>query len=179
MHGLIETTHFPYLWLIPALPLLGAMVNGLFGAHLMRRFGPKVNHTLAIALPAVSFVISVVAFAKVASLPEHGRALTQSLFPFIHVGFFDADMAFWVDPLSATMLLIVTGIGTLIHLYSMCYMAHDPGLPRFFAYLNLFLFAMILLVLGDSLLLLFIGWEGVGLCSYLLIGFWYEKPSAT
>ncbi len=175
MHGLIETTHFPYLWLIPALPLLGAMVNGLFGAHLMRRFGPKVNHTLAIALPAVSFVISVVAFAKVASLPEHGRALTQSLFPFIHVGFFDADMAFWVDPLSATMLLIVTGIGTLIHIYSVGYMAGDKSYWRFFSYLNLFMGAMLLLLLGDNFLVMFIGWEGVGLCSYLLIAFWYEE----
>ncbi len=175
MHGMIETTPFPSLWLIPALPLLGAAINGLFGAHLMRRFGPKVNHTIAIALPAVSFILAVSATWRLVGLPEHERALGQSLFPFIHVGFLDADMAFWVDPLTATMLLIVTGIGTLIHVYSVGYMAGDKSYWRFFAYLNLFMGSMLILVLGDNFLVMFIGWEGVGLCSYLLIAFWYQE----
>ncbi|MBI5507839.1 MAG: NADH-quinone oxidoreductase subunit L [Deltaproteobacteria bacterium] len=179
MHAaaLFHPTSLPYLWLIPALPFLGALINGTVGLKLMRRFGPKVNHTIAILLPTISFVLSVLAFAKLLTLEPEARAIRQSLFPFLHVGFMDADMAFWVDPLSATMLLIITFIGTLIHVYSVGYMAGDDGYWRFFAYLNLFMGSMLMLVLGDNFLVMFIGWEGVGLCSYLLIAFWYKEKA--
>jgi NADH-quinone oxidoreductase subunit L len=175
MHELTHTTPFAYLWLIPVLPLLGAAVNGLFGAHLMRRFGPSVNHTIAIIMPTLSFVVALAAFVKLTGLPEDARVLSQNLFPFIHVGFFDADMAFWIDPLSGVMTLIITFIGTLIHVYSVGYMHGDPSYWRFFTYLNLFMASMLMLVLGDNFMVMFIGWEGVGLCSYLLISFWYKE----
>src|SRR5206468_8636627 len=96
----------------------------------------------------------------------------------MRVGDFSADVGFLLDPLSSVMILVVTGVGFLIHVYSVGYMAHDPSFRRFFLYLNLFTFAMLTLVLANNLLLMFVGWEGVGLCSYLLIGFWYERPSA-
>jgi NADH-quinone oxidoreductase subunit L len=187
--ALTPSVEFNLLWLIPALPLLGAAVNGLFGLHLSRRFGPRINHRIAIALPTVSFVVATIGFFLLRhqiQLHEtsHGSdgalALSQNLFPFIHVGLLDADLAFWLDPLSAVMALVVTGIGTLIHVYSIGYMAGDDGYWRFFAYLNLFMAAMLTLVLGDNFLVMFIGWEGVGLCSYLLISFWYRnKANAT
>jgi len=177
MPTLTPHTLFGLLWLIPVLPLIGAAINGLFGAHLMRKFGPRINHIIAILLPTGSFVITVVALFTLMGLPEEGRALHQNLFPFIHIGFFDADMAFWMDPLSATMCLIITFVGTLIHVYSTGYMKGDPSYWRFFAYLNLFMAAMLTLVLGDNFLVMFIGWEGVGLCSYLLIAFWYKEKA--
>jgi len=175
MPALSETNEFAYLWLIPVLPLFGALVNGVLGAALMRRFGPRVNHWISVALPVGSFCIAVYAFVTLVGLPAEKRILTTSLFPFVHIGYFDADMAFWMDTLSATMTLIVTGIGSLIHIYSIGYMHGDKSYWRFFAYLNLFTAAMLLLVLGDNFLVMFIGWEGVGLCSYLLISFWYEE----
>src|SRR6185369_5343111 len=106
-----------------------------------------------------------------------GRNVLHAIYGvWIKTGDFSCSFGLMLDPLSSVMIMIVTGIGTLIHIYSSGYMSHDPGISRFFAYLNLFLFAMILLVLGDNLIVLFVGWEGVGLCSYLLIGFWYEDP---
>jgi len=123
---------------------------------------------------AITAVLAWILFFQLLGLGEHDRALHQVLFEWIHVGSFAADFGLWLDPLSAVMLLIITNIGALIHLYSIGYMKGDPGYSRFFCYLNLFIFSMLCLVLGDNLLVLFLGWEGVGLCSYLLIGFWYE-----
>jgi NADH-quinone oxidoreductase subunit L len=175
--GLLQASSFGYLWLIPLFPLLGAAINGLGGFFLMRKFGPKVNHSIAVLMPSLSFVVTVIAFFSLLGLPEDARALHQVLFPFIHVGFFDADFAFWFDPLSATLTLIITFVGTLIHVYSIGYMKGDDSYWRFFAYLNLFMSAMLMLVLGDNFMIMFIGWEGVGLCSYLLISFWYKEKA--
>lgn len=174
---LIPATSVFGLWLIPALPILGAAINGLFGAKLMQRFGPQVNHFIAIALPSGSLVIVFIAWAKLIVLPPERRALWDNVLPFLHVGLLDADLAFWFDPLSAVMALVITVIGLLIHMYSIGYMAGDQGYWRFFAYLNLFMGAMLTLVLADNFLVMFIGWEGVGLCSYLLISFWYQEKA--
>ncbi len=178
--GLTQSTEFSFLWLIPFFPLVGAAINGLFGSRLMKKMGPSVNHGIAILAPTLSFLVTMFAMVTLMGLdPEH-RALAQNCFPFIHVGFFDADMAFWFDPLSATLTCIITSIGTLIHIYSVGYMDGDSyeSTPwRFFCYLNLFMAAMLTLVLGDNLLVMFIGWEGVGLCSYLLISFWYKEKA--
>ncbi|MEZ4272225.1 MAG: NADH-quinone oxidoreductase subunit L [Myxococcota bacterium] len=171
-----EFVDFP-LGLIPLFPLIGAAINGLAGAQLMRTFGPKVNHIIAICMPTLSFLVTVAAVSKLLGLPPEARALHHNLFPFIHVGFFDADMAFWFDPLSATLTVIITFVGTLIHIYSTGYMKGDPSYWRFFTYLNLFMAAMLMLALGDNFMVMFIGWEGVGLCSYLLIAFWYKEKA--
>jgi NADH-quinone oxidoreductase subunit L len=173
-------TEAGWVALIPLLPLAGAAVLGLAGATLQRRFGKGLVGWIACGTVAVSFLLSVVAFFRLVGMePEH-RGLLANLFPWIHVGSLNVDVAFAVDPLSAVMILVVTGIGGLIHVYSIGYMHEDPHLWRFFAYLNLFTFAMLTLVLGDSLLLMFVGWEGVGFCSWGLIGFWHkELPNTT
>ena len=164
-----------YVGAIPLVPLAGAAVLGLGGAPLQRRFGRLPVSVLACGTVATSFVLSVVAFFQLAGLaPEH-RLLLADLFPWVHVGTLNVDVAFGVDPLSAVMILVVTGIGGLIHLYATGYMHDDPAFWRFFAYLNLFTFAMLTLVLGDNLLLMFVGWEGVGFCSWALIGFWHKE----
>ena len=115
---------------------------------------------------------------RLAALPEAQRAIVESVYTWMRVGDLSVDVSFLLDPLSAVMILVVTGVGFLIHVYSTGYMAHEPDVRRFFLYLNLFMFAMLTLVLADNFLLMFVGWEGVGLCSYLLIGFWYERPAA-
>jgi NADH-quinone oxidoreductase subunit L len=160
------------LWLIPALPLLGFLVNGTVGKRLP---APAVG-AIAVAGPAVAFVLSVLAFLGLGGgHGDHGAPqLHQVVWSWIATGDLSVDFGLLVDPLSAVMLLNVTGIGTAIHLYSYGYMHEDSGFARFMSYLNLFLASMLILVLGDSLLLLFVGWEGVGLCSYLLIGFWFK-----
>ena len=164
-----------YLFLIPLLPLLAFMINGL----LRTRLPKSVVISLAVGSVGLSFVMAVLFFFRLIGLdPEH-RVIHQVLFSWIPVGNLQLDMAFLLDPLSAVMILVVTGVGFLIHIYSIGYMAHDPDIKRFFIYMNLFMFSMLMLVLGDNLMLLFIGWEGVGLCSYLLIGFWFEKKSAS
>src|SRR6266404_8631020 len=169
-----------YVGAIPLVPLAGAAVLGLGGAPLQRRFGKLPVSVLACGTVATSFVLSVVAFFQLAGLPPEHRLLLADLFPWIHVGTLNVDVAFGVDPLSAVMILVVTGIGGLIHLYATGYMHDDPAFWRFFAYLNLFTFAMLTLVLGDNLLLMFVGWEGVGFCSWALIGFWHkELPNTT
>jgi NADH-quinone oxidoreductase subunit L len=159
-----------YLWAIILFPLAGALVNGLIG----RRIG-KGNATL-VALGAMvgSLTVASVAFAWALS----GRTLHFRGDPWIQVGSIQIAWSLLVDRLSGTLLLVITGVGTLIHVYSASYMSHedDAGYARFFTYLNLFVAAMLTLVLGDSLLLTFVGWEGVGLCSYLLIGFWFTDP---
>jgi len=161
-------------WLIPLLPLFGFLVNGL-GLKWMPR---KAAGWLACGVVGAAFAIGVGALLAIMGRPVADRAVTQVLFPWIMAGDFHVNIAFMWDPLSAVMTLIVTGVGFLIHVYSLGYMAHDEGFKRYFAYLNLFTFAMLVLVLADNFLLLFVGWEGVGLCSYLLIGFWYTKKSA-
>jgi NADH-quinone oxidoreductase subunit L len=164
---------FNFLWLIPALPLLGAFINGAFGFHLHKRFGEKANTIIGVSLPWISFIITVVAFVQLKGA-EEGTILTSKLWTWVDVGQFNVNLAFAMDSLSGMMTLIVTFVGSLIHVYSVGYMHKDEGYWRFFCYLNLFMFAMLTLVLGDNLLLMFVGWEGVGLCSYLLIGFWYK-----
>ncbi len=168
-----------FLWLIPFFPLAGALINGLLAASTSHRpHGPNraLVAWIACLAPAASFAVTVAGFFSLRAMEPAERLLTQRLFTWIRAGDLTVDLGFLFDPLSSAMLLFVTGIGFLIHLYSVGYMSHDRGFARYFAYLNLFMFAMILLVLGDSLPVLFIGWEGVGLCSYLLIGFWHEDP---
>ena len=156
-----------------AAPLLGAAVL-LTGGRRLDRFG----HWIAVALAGASFAIGVVLFADLLGRAPDQRTLTSLLFSWVPVGGFRADVAFQLDQLSMTFVLLITGVGTLIHIYSVGYMEHDERRRRFFGYLNLFLAAMLLLVLADNYLLLYAGWEGVGLASYLLIGFWQHKPSA-
>ncbi|TMU93158.1 NADH-quinone oxidoreductase subunit L [Streptomyces sp. DASNCL29] len=159
--------------LLVAVPLLGAALLLCGG----RRLDGK-GHYLGTVLAAASFVIGAVLFADMLGRGEHDRALHSKVFSWIPVGGFRADVAFQLDQLSMTFVLLITGVGTLIHIYSIGYMEHDERRRRFFGYLNLFLAAMLLLVLADNYLLLYVGWEGVGLASYLLIGFWQHKPSA-
>ncbi len=167
-------THISWLWLVPVLPLLGAFINGTFGAKIQRRYGEKPIHALAILMPTLSFLITAVYFVQMLGLPAEARQMLCSLNDWIRIGDFRVPLAFWLDPLSAAMTLMVLCVGTLIHVYSIGYMHKDPSYWRFFAYMNLFMFSMLTLVLGDNLLLMFVGWEGVGLCSYLLISFWYQ-----
>jgi len=157
------------VWLIPACPLAGALLNILFG-----RFTGRRAHWIAVPALAASFAASCVVFARVWS----GPAATTQLFPWIVAGQFETWVNAHVDPLTGVMLLVVTGVGFLIHLYSVGYMHDDPGYARFFAYLNLFVFSMTMLVLAGNFLVLYVFWEAVGLCSYLLIGFWYTRPAA-
>ncbi len=164
-----------YLFLIPLLPLLGFLVNGL----LIGRLPKSVISFVGCASIGLSFLLSVAAFFELQGMSAGSRAIEQILFTWIPAGTFHVDIAYLLDPLSAVMILVVTGVGFLIHVYSVGYMSHDPGYGRYFAYLNLFTFSMLTLVLANNYLLMFVGWEGVGLCSYLLIGFWFEKQSAT
>ncbi|WP_432011062.1 NADH-quinone oxidoreductase subunit L [Streptomyces cucumeris] len=159
--------------LLVAVPLLGAALLLCGG----RRLDGK-GHYIGTVLAASSFAIGAVLFADMLGRGEHDRALHSHVFSWIPVGGFRADVAFQLDQLSMTFVLLITGVGTLIHVYSIGYMEHDERRRRFFGYLNLFLAAMLLLVLADNYLLLYVGWEGVGLASYLLIGFWQHKPSA-
>ena len=159
-------------WIV-FLPLLGAIVNGVLGAKIQKRLGKGAIAIIACAPVVVAFGLSLYAFFVLKALEPEKRFLIDNLYRWIDLGSLQVDMAFLIDPLSAVMILIVTGIGGLIHIYATGYMHDDNGFWRFFAYLNLFTAAMLTLVLGDSLLLLFVGWEGVGLCSYALIGFWY------
>jgi NADH-quinone oxidoreductase subunit L len=161
-------------WVIPVLPALGAAV--LFGAG--RRIGEPRAGWCATGLVALSFLASVVVFAALLSLPAGERSHLSDGFTWMHVGGFRAEFRFLVDPLSSAMTLFVTGVGALIHLYSIGYMHGDERFPRFFAFMNLFAASMLVLVLGSSFLLTFLGWEGVGLCSYLLISFWFERDTA-
>ena len=163
-------------WII-FLPLIGAIINGLLGARIQKSFGKGAIAVIACTPVVVAFGLSVMAFFRLAALEPERRFLIDNLYTWIDLGSLQVDMAFLVDPLSAVMILVVTGIGGLIHIYATGYMHDDKGFWRFFAYLNLFTAAMLILVLGDSLLLLFVGWEGVGLCSYALIGFWYHDHS--
>ena len=160
------------IWLVPAFPLLGFLLNGFLGKRFGARFVTFVG-PLAIAL---SFAQSLALFFQM--LEAEGNVLKEHLYTWISSGNFEAGINFQVDQLSGLYLLVITGVGFLIHVYSVGYMDGESGYYRFFAYLNLFVFFMLILVLGDSFLLMFVGWEGVGLCSYLLIGYYFEKDSA-
>ncbi|MFJ9345575.1 NADH-quinone oxidoreductase subunit L [Streptomyces sp. NPDC101237] len=159
--------------LLIAAPLLGAAVLLVGGRRL-----DGVGHWIGTLLSTTSFVLGVILFAGLLGKDAEHRTLMQHLFTWVPVEGFQADVAFRLDQLSMTFVLLITGVGSLIHLYSIGYMEHDERRRRFFGYLNLFLAAMLLLVLADNYLLLYVGWEGVGLASYLLIGFWQHKPSA-
>ncbi len=161
-------------WVIPALPALGAVVLLLFG----KRIGEPAAGWFATAVVALAFVASLIAFFALHSLPPEDRKHLSDGFTWFQAGGFTVDFRFFVDPLSTVMILFVTGVGTLIHMYAVGYMHGDPRFSRFFAYMNLFVAAMLVLVLGSSFLLTFLGWEGVGLCSYLLISFWFERNAA-
>src|SRR6266568_2000602 len=175
------------IWLIPVLPGIGALINGLFG---VRWFSRKTAGLLACGTMTAALALAVVAFFEMLGLPAEERAYDVVVAQWIPriplataagMGGFEVPWGFRLDPLAGVMLLVVTGIGTLIHVYSTAYMADEPrgGVARFFCYLNLFCFFMLMLVLGNNFLVMFVGWEGVGLCSYLLIGYWYEKKSAS
>lgn len=185
------TDDFSLIALVLLLPLVGAFVCGVFG----KRLGKHGVRTMALSAVGGSFLLCLVAFAMLTGAPSgahgaagHAHEVTRFTWHAWRWFTIDGgtstvpiDVAFSIDPLSGVMMLVVTGVGFLIHLYSSAYMANDPGYHRFFAYLNLFVFSMMVLILGDNLAVLFVGWEGVGLCSYLLIGFWFgeeKKASA-
>jgi len=160
-----------YVYLVPLFPLLGFLINGLFWKSMPKQMGGIIASLMILA----SFCVSLGLFFDV----KNGLGGTQVLFDFIQSGNLNIPFAFQVDELSSLFLLIITGIGFLIHVYSTSYMHDDEGVVKYFAYLNLFVFSMLLLVLGNSYLIMFIGWEGVGLCSYLLIGFWFKNRDYT
>jgi len=175
-----------YIWLIPVFPVVGALVQLLFGRKLTNRWVSIVS----VGLPGLSLLWGLGCFAEFLRLPaEQGYAFTKVLYSWLPAGafrltdgslhFFNAEFGFQLDPLSAVMLLVVTGVGFLIHFYSIGYMGHEGGYYRFFGYMNLFMFSMLVLVLANNYLMMFVGWEGVGLCSYLLIGFYFHRGSAS
>jgi len=157
------------IWLVPVLPLAGVLINGIFGKWIRDR-----AHLLGVGTTGLSLLVSLGIFFQAAG----GQTLNWDVYSWVPVGDLHATVGFQVDPLSAVMMLVVTFVGFLIHVYSIGYMHGDPGYARFFTYLNLFMTSMLILVLANNYLLMFLGWEGVGLCSYLLIGFWYQKQSA-
>lgn len=177
-----------YIWLIPVLPLAGAFLNGIFG----KKFPKPIVHWIACGVVFLSFVLSILCVAELSGM-EEPRVFEKEVYTWIAGGSVNTTLGpnegapaqlniplgFLLDPLSGVMVLVVSGVGFLIHIYSIGYMWHEDGYYRYFSYLNLFMFAMLLLVLGNSFLSMFVGWEGVGLCSYLLIGFYYERQSAS
>lgn len=162
------------LWLLPAFPLFGALVLMVFG----RRLGEPRSGWFAAAMPIASFIVAVSVYFDLLSHTSEERHEVVTLFSWIPVGALHIDVALLADPLSITMALFITGIGSLIHLYAIGYMHGDPKFSKFFLYLNLFVFSMLMLVLGENLLVTFLGWEGVGVCSYFLISFWHTRDSA-
>jgi NADH-quinone oxidoreductase subunit L len=162
---------FSLTWLLIALPLFGAVLLLVSGRR-SDRFGP----VLATSLVGISFVVAAVQFVQMLQQPSTERAFVQTLFEWAPIGSFSVDVGFQLDPLSMAFVLLITFVGFLIHVYSLGYMDHDPDKRRFFAYLNLFVASMLLLVLADNYVMVYVGWEGVGLASYLLIGFWNAKP---
>ncbi len=163
---------YEYIGLVVLLPILGAAVNGIFGSRIRSE---KAIAYIGSCTVGISFVLSVIIFIEMLGRPAADRLQIVEYFNWIVAGGLETSFAYQVDQLSILMTLVVTGVGFLIHIYSAGYMHGDSGYWRYFAYLNIFIFAMLNLVLADNFLLLFLGWEGVGLCSYLLIGFWYEK----
>jgi NADH-quinone oxidoreductase subunit L len=165
-----------YLWLIPFFPAVGAFVNAVVGWKLQQVFGKKIVHRIAVLAMFLSFGTALYALAQLVALPAEERFLQDTAWNLLTAGRLTVDLGFSLDTLSMTMVLVVTGIGALIHVFSIGYMAEEPSYWRFFSYLNLFVFAMLLLVMGDNFAVMFFGWEGVGLASYLLIAFWYTDP---
>src|SRR5262245_28941175 len=172
----MEHTEASLRW-IPLLPLLAAAFSGLWLVFARRELPRALVATFACGAPIAAFVVALVAVLRLLSLEPAQRFLVDNIYTWISADPFHAELALLLDPLSAILVLVVTGVGSLIHLYSIGYMSDDHrddrGFQRFFVYLNLFTFAMLMLILGNNLLVMFVGWEGVGLCSYLLIGFWY------
>ena len=160
------------LTLITLFPLLGFLINGFFGKKISKTLSGWIASLAVLA----SFIVAVLIFMDLSEHPEV-KSHVVSVFSWINSGSLKIPFEFLVDPLSSLFLLIITGIGFLIHVYSMGYMHDDEGFARFFTYLNLFVFFMLLLVLGNNYLIMFVGWEGVGLCSYLLIGFWFKNTA--
>ena len=160
-----------FAWLIPALPLFGFLFSIFLGNKLSKNVVASVA-SLAVLLP---FILTVSIFIPFISAVD-SEPIRILLGEWIHIGKLSVNYSFQLDQLSLMMMLVITGVGFLIHVYSAGYMHDDPGFSRFFAYLNLFIFFMLILVMGSNYIMLFIGWEGVGLCSYLLIGFWYKNP---
>jgi NADH-quinone oxidoreductase subunit L len=164
-----------YIWLVPLCPLIGFFIHGLLGRFIRK----GLIGLIASGAIGVSFLVSLLAFIELLGLPPADRTVQVTVFTWILSGALRVPMGFLVDPLSVVMMMTVSGVACIIHIYSVGYMHEDRGFFRYFTYLNLFVFAMLLLVSADNFLLMFVGWEGVGLCSYLLIGFWYEKRSAS
>ena len=163
-----------YVWLIPVFPAIGFMINGLFG----RSLGKKVVSWVGPSVIGLSFLTSILIFFELIGRPASERLFEKVIFDWVVSGSFQTVIGYQIDPLSILMALVVSGVSFFIHIYSVGYMHDDPGYTRYFTYLNLFVFMMLNLILANNFLLMFVGWEGVGLCSYLLIGFWYEKDSA-
>src|SRR5689334_16266247 len=177
MYSAIATSHatgvLSVFWLVPVIPLASAGI--LLG---LNRWADKWGHVLGVLSVGASFVLGLIGFIQLAGLPENARAIQLSLFDFIAVGRLNVDFGLFFDPLAGVFVLLIAGVGFLIHLYATGYMAHDERRRTFFGYFNLFVAAMLLLVLGNNYVMLYFGWEGVGLASYLLISFWYTRPSA-
>jgi len=164
-----------HLFWVPLFPLIGFLLNGLLLGRLPR---PLISF-IGCASVGLSLVVSALLFFDLKGMPPEARLIEQTLFSWIPAGSLHVNIGYLLDPLSAVMILVVSGVAFLIHIYSVGYMHHDPGYGRYFSYLNLFTFAMLTLVLADNFVFMFVGWEGVGLCSYLLIGFWFERKSAS
>ncbi len=171
--GPLATHSVSYLWLIPFFPFVGAFINATMGVRLQRKFGKGLTHSISIGAMVLAFIVACYAFVGLLGLDSEHRFLQDTVWNVLTAGKISVDLGFALDPLSMMMTLVITFIGTLIHVFSTGYMADEPSYWRFFAYLNLFVFSMLLLVMGDNFVLMFFGWEGVGLCSYLLIAFWY------
>lgn len=161
-----------YIYLTILFPLAGFLINGIFGSKIKNE---KIIGIIGSTTVGLSFLVSLFSLFQLLGLPEDQRAIVVNLFSWLNIGNLNINFGYLVDPLSIVMSLIVTGVGFLIHVYAIGYMHGDKGFWRFFSYLNLFIFAMMNLILGDNFVVLFLGWEGVGLCSYLLIGFWYDR----
>lgn len=161
-------------WLIPMFPLIGSIINGFFGL----KIGKRLVGLIACGSVALSFLTTMLVFIGFLLTPERDTVFEQTIFQWIAAGDFQVEFGFQIDQLSLVMMTFVTGVGFLIHVYSIGYMREEYSFYRFFAYLNLFMFSMLLLVMGNNFLIMFIGWEGVGCCSYLLIGYYFEKKSA-
>ncbi len=164
-----------HVWLIPLFPAIGFLINGLFG----RSLGKKVVSWVGPSVIGLSFLTSILIFFELIGRPPAERHFEKVIFDWVVSGSFQTVIGYQIDPLSILMALVVSGVSFFIHIYSVGYMHDDPGFTRYFTYLNLFVFMMLNLILANNFLLMFVGWEGVGLCSYLLIGFWYEKDSAS
>src|SRR3954468_21073689 len=160
--------------LIVLLPLLAAAIAGLF----CRMIGDRPAQIVTCSALLIAAALSIFVFIKIGFGPENAKLIVVKLFTWIDSGTLDVSWMLRVDTLTAVMLIVVTGVSSMVHVYSIGYMAEDPGTPRFMSYLSLFTFFMLMLVTPDNLVQLFFGWEGVGLASYLLIGFWYDRPSA-